>query len=249
MARLEAAGIEAVEVPAIETHPVIDSSALDAALGELAAARYDWLVFTSANAVESVASRCRALGVGPPPAVRIASVGPATTAAIREAWPAAAVAIQPVEDFRAAGLVEAFARAGGSTAAALAGSRVLLPVSDRARDTVETGLTALGAHVDRVVAYETAALRSGERLREALQRGLDAIVFASPSAVEAFREAAGGTGERVAVVVMGPTTAEAAQAAGMSVHAVAQPSTTEGVAEALLRMLGGRRAAPADEPR
>jgi uroporphyrinogen-III synthase len=236
-------------VPAIATRPVADPAALDAALRELAVARYDWLVFTSANAVESVASRCRALGVAPPPAVRIASVGPATTGAIQEAWPAAAVAIQPVEDFRGAGLVEAFARAGGSTDAALAGSRILLPVSDRARDTVETGLTALGAHVDRVVAYETAPVSSGEGLREALQRRLDAIVFASPSAVEAFHEAAGGTAERVPVVAMGPTTAEAAHAAGMSVHAVAQPSTTEGVAEALLRMLSGRRAVAADEPR
>jgi uroporphyrinogen-III synthase len=71
-----------------------------------------------------------------------------------------------------------------------------LPVSDRAAETVERGLSARGARVDRVIAYRTVAT-SGEGLAQRLRAGVDVAVFASPSAVEAFVGAAGAPGRAV----------------------------------------------------
>jgi uroporphyrinogen-III synthase len=225
MAGLASLGAIASEVPLIELRPPSDLQPFDAALRDLA--RYDWIVFTSANAVDAVSTRMAALALSLPAGVSLASVGPATTEAARAAWPGARVSVQPAEDFRAAALVAAFDRT------LVQGRRVLLPVSDRAAETVSRGLTARGALVDRVVAYRTVSADGGQALAQILREGLDAAVFASPSAVEAFAAFAGADGRSVPAAVIGPTTAEAARTAGLTVLTVAQPSTVEGMLAAL----------------
>ena len=224
MAALAAEGAIAYEVPLVEVRPPSDPGPLDDALRGLG--RHQWVVFTSANAVEAVAARMTALGVTLEAGIRLASVGPATTEAIDRAWPGTEVVIAPATDFRGAGLVTAFA------SEPLDGKRILLPVSDRAAETVERGLSGRGACIDRVIAYRTVAT-SGEGLGERLDAGVDVAVFASPSAVEAFVGAAGAPARAVPAAVIGPTTAEAARAAGLTVLAVAQPSTVEGLLAAL----------------
>jgi uroporphyrinogen-III synthase len=225
MTRLASLGAIAFEAPLIELRPPSHRGPLDEALRGLA--RYEWLVFTSANAVEAVSRRMAALGVGLPAGLSLGSVGPATTLAVQAAWPGARVSVEPAADFRAAGLVAAFA------AAAVHGRRVLLPVSDRAAETVSRGLAERGAVVDRVVAYRTVSADGGQSLAEILRGGVDVAVFASPSAVEAFAAFAGEDGRAVPAAVIGPTTAEAARAAGLTVLAVAQPATVEGLLTAL----------------
>jgi uroporphyrinogen-III synthase len=144
-------------------------------------------------------------------------------------FPGATIALQPEADFRAAGLLAAFADVG------VRGDRILLPVSSRGRDELAIGLRERGAQVDTVVAYRTVG---AEGLREAvndcLREGFDLLTFASPSAVEEF-VAAGGErlrGRRAAVI--GPTTRAAAQAAGLEVVAEAVPPGTEGLVRAIL---------------
>ena len=224
VAGLRSLGAVAVEVPLVEVQPPGDPRALDEALRVLA--RYHWLVFTSANAVEAVAARMEAIGISRAATNSLASVGPATTEAIDRAWPGAEVAIAPATDFRGAGLVTAF------ESQPLEGRRILLPVSDRAAKTVEEGLAARGAQVDRVIAYRAVAVDGGA-LAEGMRPGADVAVFASPSAVEAFVASAGEKGRAVPAAVIGPTTADAARAAGLTVLAVAQPSTAEGLLAAL----------------
>jgi uroporphyrinogen-III synthase len=233
--RIAGLGGDVVEVPVIETRPLADPAELDGRLRDLAA--YDWLVFTSASAVEAVAARLHALGVARPAAVRLASVGPATTHAIAAAWPATVVARQPERDFRGAALVEAFAKDD------MQGRRVLLPVSDRALDVVERGLAAQGARVDRVVAYRTVAAPAAD-LRRALEGGIDVSVFASPSAVEAFCGALGALAAGSPAVAIGPTTEEAARAEGLSVHAVAEAADAPGLARAIVAAIGRAQPAP-----
>jgi uroporphyrinogen-III synthase len=179
-----------------------------------------------------MASALDARGGARPATVRLAAVGPATTDAVAAAWPDARVEVQPASDFRGTGLVEAFASHD------VAGRRVLLPVSDRAAATVERGLAARGAHVDRVVAYRTLpASHVRPALLGELQRAPDAAVFASPSAVEAFLEAAGSPGRGVGALAVGPTTAEAVRAAGLTLLATAERSTVDGLLDALVRAL------------
>jgi uroporphyrinogen-III synthase len=229
-------GAAVIEVPAIEIRVPAEVAPLDEALRFLE--RYDWVVFTSANAVNAVLGRIAVLGLEPRLGARgprLASVGPATTAALRSAFPADRVALEPAADFRAAGLVAAFVSQGRVP------GRVLLPSSSRGRDELAAGLRVLGADVEAVVAYETvepADLR--ERVLACLASGFDLLAFASPSAVDGFVAAAGERARGLPAVAIGPTTALAARAAGLDVRAVAQPSTAEGLVAAAEAALSGR---------
>lgn len=224
-------GAEVLEVPAIEVVPPEDVRPLDAALSRRES--YDWIAFTSANAVHAVRDRLGALGLPPltSSGPRIASVGPSTTEAVRRAFPDGAVALEPEGTFRAAGLVEAFARVCG------AGSRVLVPASSRARDELALGLRSLGLEVDVVEAYRTVEPADlAASVARCLDQGFDAVTFASPSAVEGFAGAAGNRARGLAAAVIGPSTEAAAREAGFDVRAVADPSTADGLVAALERL-------------
>ena len=222
-------GATVVEVPAIVIAPAPDPAALDAALEGLG--QYQWVVFTSANTVNAVLGRLTVLGLEPRLGARgpkVAAIGPATAAALRQSFPDDRVAIAPDESFRGASLAEAFVRRG------IAGARVLLPGSNRAREELPALLRAAGATVDAVTAYATVEPPDlAERVAQALAGGFDLVAFASPSAVEAFAQAAGEAARGLAAVAIGPTTAEAARAVGFDVRAVATPSTAAGLAAAV----------------
>lgn len=238
VAPLEALGARVSALPAIEVVAAQDVAALERALSEIE--RYDWLVLTSANGVRSVSRRLEALGI--PRAefgrqLRVACVGPATSRAFLDTFAGRRVHVQPRDDFRAEGLVEAILEAERETESGdpgrrpqpLTGQRFLLPTSDRARDVIGPALRAQGGVADIVVAYRTTSAPGlGERLRAA--RGdLDLVVFASPSAVEAVANAAPELVTSLPVAVIGPITEKAALAAGMNVRVVASPSTSEGL--------------------
>ncbi len=242
---LRARGAEVVEVPSIEVAPPADTRPLDDALRDLSAFR--WLVFTSANAVEAVAARVEALSLprsltSPRSAAsggtRLASIGPATTRALRKAFPEDRVALEPEHKTQASELVRAFAELLAREKAP--GVRVLLPCSSRARDELASGLAALGAEVTAVVAYRTIEPQDlAPRVARCLDDGFDLALFASPSAVEAFAEAAGGRASGRPAVAIGPTTAEAVQARGFELRGIATPSTAEGLVAAAERLLAG----------
>ncbi len=240
-ARLRALGAEPIVCPTIATAPPDDWGPLDAALGRLD--RYDWLVFTSANGVAAFAERLGVSGHALPERVRLAAVGTATATALAEAL--RPPALVPAEH-RALRLLDALG--------AVAGLRVLLPVADIARPELTASLLAAGAAVETVTAYRTvpvcadaigavgAALRAGR---------IDALTFASPSAVDGLLAALDATGmagperhtllEDAAICCIGPTTAAAARALGLTVTAVAREQTNAGLIAALLTSL----AAPA----
>lgn len=225
VAALRERGAEVRLLPLIDVQPPSDPGPLDAALRQLEA--YQWVVFTSANAVEALARRVAALGLAPSTLPSLASVGPATTAAVKAAFPSVRRVLEPEASYRAEGLVAAFA------AGAAPGARALLPQSDRARPTVAEGLRRLGLAVDAVVAYRTVTPAGvADALRRICAGGLDLAVLASPSAAEAL-VATGGPVPPVAVI--GPVTEAAARSAGLEVRVVAEPSTAEGLVAALER--------------
>jgi uroporphyrinogen III methyltransferase/synthase len=179
--------------------------------------------------VKSVAERVRDIGA-PVRWPRIASVGPATTDALREHLPEIEVACEPTSEFRAESLLAAFRDDD------VRGRRMLLPISDRARDVLAEGLLARGAQVQRVVAYRTVApAEAGPALARALAEGVDVVTFASPSAVENFVDVAPARGVGTRAAVIGPVTEERARALGLDVVVTARPSTAEGLATALER--------------
>jgi uroporphyrinogen III methyltransferase/synthase len=229
--RLRAEGALVVEVPAIAIEPPLDAAPLDAALARLD--HYDWIVFTSANAVEAVADRLRALGLDASPVggrTAVASVGVVTTQAFHQRFPHGRVSLEPEQEFRAEALLQAFRVRG------VRGERLLLPTSDKARDTLGGGLRQAGGHVEVVAAYRTVAPPDlAERIAAALAEGIDMALFASPSAVENFAAAAGARAKGLGAAVIGPVTRQAAAARGFSVRVVAEPQTAEGLVQGLLR--------------
>jgi uroporphyrinogen-III synthase len=203
-----------------------DAATLDAAIGRLA--EYDWIVFTSQNAVKFFDERCRGHGRTCPPGIRIAAVGPSTaTAAENAGWRVDYVASK----FRG----EALAKELG---AAVRGMRVLLPRSDRASESLAEALKAAGATVVAVVAYvNERAAASGDEIRAALA-GADAVCFASPSALHNLLDVADCPLIRtalgsVAIAAIGPVTAQAIRDVGLKVSVEASEATAAGLACAL----------------
>jgi uroporphyrinogen-III synthase len=222
--RLAELGATVREVPAIRIEPPLDAAALEDALRS--AHSYDWVAFTSRNAVSAVGSRWASLG-----GVLLASVGPATSAEIVDLL-GRPPDLEPPTDFSAEGLLEAFRGTGVS------GKRVLFPASDRARATLPDGLRDLGATVDVVVAYRTVVpdgLR--EAFGEAFAAGVDLVALLSPSAVEGF--SAAHRAREVPVAVLGIVTARAASECELDVRVVASPPTLDGLVEGIIAFFAG----------
>ncbi len=164
------------------------------------ASSYDWIVFSSANAVEAFLPLVR-----DPLAAVVAAVGPATAAALR------AAGIEP-------GLVAETSDAEGLAAELspfVAGRRVLLPQAADARPALLAGLTAAGGAVTAVVAYDKrlpaeAAARAAELFAA---QPLGWVTFTSPRIVRHFAELFGADWEERrrelrAVSIGGVTSAE-----------------------------------------
>ncbi len=230
--RLRELGAEVLDFPAVAVGPPSDPAPLEAALRRLG--EFDWVVFASANAVEQTLARMGALGIPPRDlsARHLAAVGPATAERL-------ARGLRPPD------LVPAESR-GSALAAALAprvrGRRVLVPRAEEGRPELPEGLAASGADVSAPAAYRTVpappeALRP---LGDLLDRGgVDAVAFASPSAVKSAVAALGPARfGATAVAVIGPTTAEAARTAGLRVDVEPGESTGTALAEAIADRLG-----------
>ena len=227
---LEELGAEVLLLPMVRFTGPPESFELDRAIGALE--EFDWLVFTSANAVRFFLARCRELGRWPQAPLRLAVVGPATRDALEAEGLQAAVAPR---EFRGQALA---AEIGGE----VAGRRILLPRSDQAGGELPELLRAAGALVTGVVAYATAPPDSLDApALEALVRGqADALAFFSPSAFRHFAESFGRDAlrrltARVALAAVGPVTAAAIRQAGLPVAVEAADATTPALVAALER--------------
>ena len=228
---LQAHGAMVRQLPLISFAPPENCDGLDAVLYGLG--DFDWILFTSANAVQAVERRGEQIGRDLSAIARLpfaAAVGPATSASAE----AAGFSVEFVAaDHSGAGL----ARELGSE---LRGKKVLLPRSDRANEDMPAALRRCGAIVTEVVAYRNLPPSPGDRnkLNDSLTGGVDGILFYSPSAVQNFMELVGR--ERLAtlqgravMVAIGPTTAHALSAAGIQRIARAADTTTKAIIEAL----------------
>jgi uroporphyrinogen-III synthase/uroporphyrinogen III methyltransferase/synthase len=236
--RLRALGAEVLEFPAIAVAPpeAVAQAVVDAVLRRLE--DFEWVVFASGNAVEQTLARLAAVGLGPEALsrLRLAAVGPATAEKLSRA-------------VRAPDVVPAEAR-GAALAEALGpsvrGRRVLVPRAEEGRPELVDGLQTSGAHVVAPVVYRTvpAPPESLRPLGEALERGeVDAVAFLSPSAVKSVVAALGPRASllgRTVVAVIGPTTAEAAAAAGVRVDVQPEAARGEALADAIAARLGKR---------
>lgn len=214
--RLRKLGAVPIEFPTVRFEPA-EAGPLDAALRALDS--FDWIVFTSANGVQAVCARLVAAGKDARDFGRrkVAAIGPVTAQALR------ARGIEPAlvpGEYVAEAILEALGDVRGRT--------FLLARADIARETLATGLREKGAIVTEVTAYRTVGAGGPPPdLSEA-----DAVTFTSSSTVRHFL-ASGATVGRAKVVCIGPVTAATARALGLSVAAVADEYTEDGLIQAL----------------
>jgi uroporphyrinogen-III synthase len=220
-------------LPLVSFSPPQDYAPLDAALGRWRKQEFDWVLFTSANAVQSVMSRSATLGfrlAQPGGSPSVATVGPATAEA-------AAKAEFMVEHVAKTHLGVALA---GELAPQLRGKNVFLPRSDRANPDLPTALRELGAHLTEVIAYRTLPPTDVDRERiSGIANGeADSVLFFSPTAVHNFADLIGRQRlseiqHQLAIAAVGPVTSAALREYGIHCIVVAADTTADAVIAAL----------------
>jgi uroporphyrinogen III methyltransferase/synthase len=233
---LETLGAEAIEAPLIRIVPPEDFTPLDDACRGIE--QFDWIVFSSANSVDAFMSRLHAAGLDlrALKGVKVCAVGTATSA--RLAGAGLRVDLVPAE-FRAEAVVHAIA-----AAANVSGLRVLFPRADIGREVVPEELRRRGAEVTEVVAYRTIITepdRDGgpDVYRMLLDRRIDVVTFASPSAVRNFVKVFGAEPSAdllgaTIVAAIGPVTAEAAAQHNITATIIPAEYTTAALAHAIV---------------
>lgn len=187
---------------------------------------YQWLIFTSQNAVAIFWDQL--LGAGRDArtlaGISIAAVGPATAGALLEHG--LVVDVVP-ERFVAESLLEKLASRDD-----IAGANVLYVTAEGAREVLPEGLERLGAIVDRIDAYRSTNDGTGAaRLARALEKGtVDLVTFTSASSVRGYVDAIGEElSRRAPAASIGPATSETIAAAGIELKVEARESTIDGL--------------------
>lgn len=235
--QLEAAGAAVLEAPTIEVAPVDDFKAVDDALRRLA--DWDWLVLTSANAVDALADRLAALGLDARAlaGVRVAVIGDATAQRLDER-------LRVRADFEPRRAVsEAFVEELASRET-LAGRRALLLRADVARPALAEGLRAQGCDVTDLAIYETrlAAALPDDALAALREGRVQWVTFTSASTARNLVTLLGEERallERVRIASIGPVTSEAVRELGLKVAVEAPAAGVEALAAAIVEASGG----------
>lgn len=227
---LAAAGAQPIFLPLIKVEPVNDLTRVAEAVDKLN--EFDWLIFTSVNAVNVFLRQCYELGrslsatMGNLP--RIAAVGPAT----RDALVANGLRVDAVpNEYVGSAIPDALGDIGGAA--------VLLPRSARGGDALPNRLSELGAQVVDLPIYNTVTSMPSEQAQRGLAGGVDALTFTSGSTVQGWLDAVAANpalGEAVAgavIVCIGPSTAQQAKEGGLQVDVVADEHTLAGMVKAL----------------
>ena len=231
--RLRELGARPVSVPVIRIVPLEASDRVQAVIPRLH--EYDWIVFTSANAVTNW-WQLNASSIQPVAGnTRVAAVGPRTADVLESKGVKAEVTPREYTKER---LVEALGDVDGL--------RILVPRGELAGPALAVLLQEKGAIVDDVVIYGTLPVQPDQELIDQLAAGIDAVLFTSSSTARNFVAALERSGlkaevlEGVTIACVGPATARTAKEVGLTVDVVPQHYTMEGLVEALVDHYRGR---------
>lgn len=227
---LQDLGAQPIYFPTIQIAPVEDTSCLDRALADLA--NYDWLVFTSTNAVQAVFERLNAIGAQTASLpLKIASIGPKTAASLQaRGLHPDLVPTEYISDAIVPGMGE------------LHEKWVLLPLADIANDSLPKAIQDAGGVPHVVTAYHTIPAASDPEGLAGLQVGVDVITFTSGSTARNFVTLIQNAGMdpfhlpgNPIVACIGPKTAQVARHTGFTVDIVADEYTTQGLVDKIAR--------------
>jgi uroporphyrinogen III methyltransferase/synthase len=231
-ASLRAFGGVPEEVPTISVEPPRNPMQMDKAVRGLVEGRYEWVVFTSVNAVKAVREKFDEYGLDARAfsGLKVAAVGEKTAETIA-AWGIRADLV-PSGEQSARGLLEDWPPYDDLLDPI---NRVFLPRADIATETLVAGLHELGWEVDDVTAYRTVrAAPPPAPTREAIKTGkFDAVVFTSSSTVRNLVGIAGKPHASTVIAAIGPQTAKTCEEHGLRVDVLAPMPSVEVLAEAL----------------
>jgi len=235
--KLEAQGASVLELPLIQVKKDVNLETLAEVLTGFGS--YEWVLFTSVNGVKyffeefrRVHDDIRAFGLA-----RIAVVGEATAAAIRDLH--LRVELQPKKASGEELAKELMTRESMDSA------KVLVITGNQNREALVTMLEDDRAIVDTLPVYKTEEtdLAKDPVAGDFRQNGADAILFASPSAVQSFFDQATALklapkAKRPLAGSIGPTTTVTMKQLGLPVDFEAADASLESLVTALQKKLG-----------
>jgi uroporphyrinogen III methyltransferase/synthase len=238
--RLRGFGALSEEVPTISVEPPRNPQQMDKAVRGLVEGRYEWIAFTSVNAVKAVREKFEEYGLDARAfsGLKIAAVGDKTAEAIAT-WGIRADLV-PTGEQSARGLLEEWPPYDDLLDPI---NRVFLPRADIATETLVAGLVELGWEVDDVTAYRTVrAAPPPAPTREAIKTGkFDAVMFTSSSTVRNLVGIAGKPHTSTIIACIGPATAKTAEEHGLRVDVLAESPSVDVLADALAEFGAVRR--------
>ena len=231
-ARLALHGATSKVVPTISVEPPRTPQQMDRAIRGLVTGRYEWVGFTSVNAVRAVREKFTELGLDARAfaGLKVAAVGGVTAEALRQ-WGIEPDLI-PTTEQSAKGLLTDWPEYDDVLDPI---NRVFLPRADIATDTLVAGLIEMGWEVDDVTAYRTVrAAPPAAPVRDAIKGGaFDAVCFTSSSTVRNLVGIAGKPHPNTVVACIGPATAKTAEEHGLRVDVIASEPNAVVLVDAL----------------
>ncbi|WP_297594160.1 uroporphyrinogen-III synthase [Mycobacterium sp.] len=220
--RLTSYGALPIEVPTIAVEPPRSPAQMERAVKGLVDGRFQWVVFTSTNAVRAVWEKFGEFGLDARAfsGVKIACVGESTADRVRAFG--ISPELVPAGEQSSLGLLDDFPPYDSVFDPV---NRVLLPRADIATETLAEGLRERGWEIEDVTAYRTVrAAPPPAETREMIKTGgFDAVCFTSSSTVRNLVGIAGKPHARTIIACIGPKTAETAAEFGLRVDV--QPET------------------------
>lgn len=228
------------EVPTIAVEPPRTPQQMERAVKGLVTGRYEWIAFTSVNAVKAVREKFEEYGLDARAfaGIKVAAVGEQTAAALVDFG--VKPDLVPSGEQSAAGLLEDWPPYDPVFDPI---DRVFLPRADIATETLVAGLIELGWEVDDVTAYRTVrASPPPADTREAIKGGgFDAVLFTSSSTVRNLVGIAGKPHNVTVIACIGPATAKTAEEHGLRVDVLSPEPSVHKLAEALAAFGAQRR--------
>ena len=226
---LEKLNASAISVPTIEIQELLDYSNLAETLKNIR--EYSWIVFTSVNSVEIVFSKIKSFGMDPHQIlsdIKIAVIGSATAKSIKDSN--LTPSLQP-SPYIAEELAESISQNSNTDA------KILIPISENARNTLKESLTSKGFNVDTIPIYRTITpKKSAAEINTNFENGIDIITFTSGSTVKGLFEILDGDTTYVnsaVVACIGPITAQTCIEYGITPDIIASKHNVEGLIEAI----------------
>ncbi|MGY3203274.1 uroporphyrinogen-III synthase [Streptomyces sp. TE5632] len=230
------------EVPTIAVEPPRTPQQMERAVKGLVTGRYEWIAFTSVNAVKAVREKFEEYGLDARAfaGIKVAAVGDQTAKALIDFG--VRPDLVPSGEQSARGLVEDWPPYDPVFDPI---DRVFLPRADIATETLVAGLIELGWEVDDVTAYRTVrASPPPAETREAIKGGgFDAVMFTSSSTVRNLVGIAGKPHNVTVIACIGPATAKTAEEHGLRVDVMAPEPSVHKLAAALADFGARRRLA------